>query len=329
MKRLLSVLACVLLVTVMGFAAAAEEPTDGADPTTGGEVTTVAEEPEPTTTAEDPVTTVAEEPETTTAPEIVVLSTSMRLMFVDGRLTVRVTDENGEPVNRAPIRIVADGVEYNEVAGKSGTAMLKFDAEPMEIYCSTKEFQSGGVKYAACAASVVLHTTTGTEPVTTTKPTTVAVTTAPTSVVTQTPTEPVNTAPSRAAEGFTRVRTTGQTLTTTDHSDAEITEIVAVQTTTTAMSAALPHSRFPHGMALWLMIGGVVLLLGAAAVAYFFLIRAPRAGKEEKSDTPSADGADDISSATTEDAAEAVGETDDAAKEPEGTVSLEDLFRDL
>lgn len=309
MKRLLAIIVCVwLLAVVIGTA-----PVQAATEPEGGE--TSATDANPTDGEEDPTTTV--DPENTTAAPADELATTMSLRYADGVLTVRVIDQNGEPVRKASILIETGSRKQYVETNKQGIATLEFDEEPTSVVCSMRAQRSGGVMYAGCQASKVLQTTTSAAPSTTvTEPTE--------------PDKPTDTTSARQ-ETSTRVRTTTPSLTTTDPSDVEVTEIVTVTAaiTTQPTKAERVRSHMPRGMALWLMIGGVVLLLGAAAVAYFFLIRAPRVGKEEGSDTPSADEADGDFSAAAEETAESVGKTDDAAEEPKGTVSLEDLFRDL
>lgn len=289
------------------------ETTTSADPV----VTTTTTKAEQTTT-----TTAAGTTTTTTRPSANVLQqikTFMTLTYEHDTITVRVFDENSQPVAKGTVALAVDGEPHSLITDSKGIATLSVKKAPSEIRASMAMFQNDQYIYESVQASVLLDAPSSDAPDNTTPP---------------------------AGEGTTtttRVNTTEpprRTLTTTDpaQGDVTVTETVVVTGTTLADTPkADPVGRaVPAGLAVALIVVGILMVVAAVALLVVFLVRRPR-------DEESADEAEQTEDDYTFDAytglheptavdeatenAERAEEPSTEAAEPSAGVSLEDLFR--
>lgn len=312
-KRVISLLVMVCCLCGSLSLTVLAETTTSADSV----VTTTTTKAEQTTT-----TTAAGTTTTTTRPSANVLQqikTFMTLTYEHDTITVRVFDENSQPVAKGTVALAVDGEPHSLTTDSKGIATLSVKKAPSEIRASMAMFQNDQYIYESAQASVLFDEPSSDAPDNTTPP---------------------------AGEGTTtttRVNTTEpprRTLTTTDpaQGDVTVTETVVVTGTTLADTPkADPVGRaVPAGLAVALIVVGILMVVAAVALLVVFLVRRPR-------DEESADEAEETADAYTFDAytglheptaadeatenAERAAEPSAEAAEPSAGVSLEDLFR--
>lgn len=312
-KRVISLLVMVCCLCGSLSLTVLAETTTSADPVATTTTTTV-EQPTTTTTADTTTTTTARP----SANVLQQIKTFMTLTYEHDTITVRVFDENSQPVAKGTVALAVDGEPHSLTTDSKGIATLSVKKAPSEIRASMAMFQNDKYIYESVQASVLFDGPSSDAPENTTPP---------------------------AGEGTTmttKVNTTEpprRTLTTTDpaQGDVTVTETMVVTGTTLADTPKADEvgRAVPAGLAVALIVVGISMVVAAVALLVVFLVRRPR-------DEESADEVEVTEDAYTFDAytglheptaADEATRNAESAEEPsaeaaESTgVSLEDLFR--
>lgn len=304
-KRIVAVLLgfCMLWGLSLGCLA---EPDEGETP----ETTTSESAEEPTTTEEEPVaTTTTEEQPGEGEPTLLQLDLKIVLVTSDGLVEARVTDSLGRPVEGAAVVFRVDGADGTGYTDANGVVQCVLSATAHEVMATVASFHTDTVQYNGTAGSIVLSQSPSeysTQPL----PTTTLNTTTSSRL-----TGPITTA--TTVEGGVAAVTTDEATPTTDSGEDDSDGVTYVGHKT----------DHPRGWALVLMIAGGVLIVGAAVLCYFWLIRKPRDEQAEPAaEVPSARAVTPAVQFPT-DKAES---TPSAEKTPSkvSAVSLENLFGD-
>lgn len=301
MKKWICAAASAAFCLLIPVAVLAEETSeDGRTETTTSSVSSSVTETTTSSTSSQTTTT-----ETAAKP---VLSTHIELSINDNQLVALVTDENGNEAPNAPLVFEVDGNVYApQKTNARGRLFLSLAATPKKVVCTLENYEVSGQRYTGTVATLNLgpivtdppptvHTTVN--PQTTTTTTTIA----KTSAKTQVRTSSTPTYPSYDTDTSSEATTGGEGA------------ISDSSTTTEASGDGKVDMRPVSGWAIAIIVIGVLLLIGAGLMVYFFLIRKPKDDElEEEADMP-------VTGNDEESGSEEAGETEES-------ISLDSLFQ--
>lgn len=297
MKKWIFAAASAAFCLLIPVAVLAEETSeDGRTETTTSSVTSSVTETTSSSTSSQTTTT-----ETAAKP---VLSTHIELSFGTNTIQAMVKDQNGQGVAEAPLVFNVDGNVYApQKTDAFGKLTLSVAAKPQRVICTLEPFDGRLLSYDGSTATLDLGPVVTNPPPTVNPQTTTTTTTiAKTSAKTQVRTSSTPTYPSYDTDTSSEATTGGEGA------------ISDSSTTTEASGDGKVDMRPVSGWAIAIIVIGVLLLIGAGLMVYFFLIRKPKDDElEEEADMP-------VTGNDEESGSEEAGETEES-------ISLDSLFQ--